>query len=46
MKKASEDAKAQNELLDKVREEQMNREKLNEMDNYERLLKQFNTKMY
>ncbi|WP_338539536.1 hypothetical protein [Paenibacillus tundrae] len=44
--KALEEAKAQNDLLDKVREEQLNREKLNEMDNYERLLKQFKTKMY
>ncbi|MBT2292136.1 hypothetical protein J7E73_23975 [Paenibacillus albidus] len=42
--KALEEAKVQHELLDKVREEQINREKLNEMDNYDRLIKQFKTK--
>lgn len=44
--KALEEAKTQHELLDKVREEQQKKEKLNEMDNYERLLKQFKTKIY
>lgn len=44
--KALDEASFQNELLDKAREEQLNREKLNEMENYERMLKQFKTKMY
>ncbi|WP_051289904.1 hypothetical protein [Paenibacillus massiliensis] len=43
---ALEEAKAQYEILDKVREEQIIRVKQNEMDDYERLLKQFKTKMY
>ncbi|XOJ01492.1 hypothetical protein ACMX2M_07090 [Paenibacillus polymyxa] len=45
-KQALEEALVQHEMLDKVREEQMNREKLDEMDNYDRLAKQFKTKMY
>ncbi|MBB6021858.1 transposase InsO family protein [Paenibacillus sp. JGP012] len=43
--KALEEASFQNELLDKAREEQINRDKLNEMENYERMLKQFKTKI-
>lgn len=43
---ALEDANKQNELLDKAREEQLKREKVNEMDVYDQLMTQFKTKSY
>lgn len=43
---ALEEAHRQNELLDRAREEQLKREKLNEIDIYEQLLRQFKTKSY
>lgn len=44
--KLLEEAHRQNELLDNVREEQLKKEKLNEMDIYDQLLKQFKTKSF
>lgn len=44
--KVLEEAHRQNELLDNVREEQLKKEKLNEMDIYDQLLKQFKTKSF
>ncbi|KGP81919.1 MULTISPECIES: hypothetical protein [Paenibacillus] len=45
-KKALEEASFQHERLDKVRQEQMYKEQLSEMEDYDRLAKQFKTKMY
>ncbi|MEK4439269.1 hypothetical protein [Paenibacillus sp. FSL K6-2862] len=45
-KKALEEASLHHEMLDKVREEQIYKEQRSELENYDRLAKQFKTKMY